>query len=48
MPTETKPYNKEAAAAEIRARNDAMAAERNKMSDEEYQRILDANYRGAD
>jgi hypothetical protein len=32
----------------IKKRHDEAAAERAKMTDEEYQRILDANYRGHD
>ncbi len=43
-----RPWDKEASRARRQALYDAVAAEQKEMPSEEYQRILDANYRGAD
>ncbi len=45
---QTEPYNKEAAAAARKAIMDAWVIEMNQISDEERQRIVEANYHGAD
>ncbi len=48
MQANTGKYNKEAVWTEIRARNDALTEELNKIPDEERQQIVEANYWGAD